>query len=355
MMARPKRLLVAPLNWGLGHATRCIPVIRHLLEQGHEVLLASDGDSLHLLHAEFPELQSFELSGYNPAYSKRNSFALTIARQVPKFMLAVRKEHEQVNRLIADKKIDAVISDNRYGVWSAHVPSALMLHQLNLLMPAGLGWIRPLLNRIHQNLFRKFSYVWVPDAEGSVLSGELSDAPRVKNLRYVGALSRFKMLPVTSPGYDLVAVLSGPEPQRSLLEEILRKQLPGSGLTWRLVRGVVNNNPIEGNQGAILDFLPADKLNKLMSEAAVVLARSGYSTIMDLHKLGKKAILIPTPGQTEQEYLATRATKKGYAVSMQQHTMNIKDAFVQARAISGFPADEFTTIRLAAAVEELLK
>ncbi|QOI98454.1 MAG: glycosyltransferase [Flammeovirgaceae bacterium] len=354
-MQKCKRVLVAPLNWGLGHATRCMPVIRHLLEQGHEVLLASDGEALKLLSEEFPGCRNFELPAYSPRYTESNSLVPVIARQLPKFRSAIRDEHEQLAGLIDKENIHAVISDNRYGAWSDKIPSALIIHQLNLLMPAPVRWISPVVNALHRRLMRRFKFIWVPDTEDSALTGKLSATPQIENVRFIGPLSRL-MPPVDfSYRYDLVAVLSGPEPQRSLLEQILREQLPESGLAWRLVRGVVKDNSTEDGQAAILDYLPAYKLNKLINETAVVLARSGYSTIMDLYKLGKKAILIPTPGQPEQEYLATQAMEKGYAVSMHQHVLSVKSAFAQAKNISGFPAGEFATSRLPAVVEELLQ
>jgi len=351
-----RRVLVAPLNWGLGHVTRCIPVIRFLLEQGHQVFIASDGDALQLLRQEFPALNSVELAGYQAVYSKGSALAFTLARQLPKFHRAIVKEHEQVSRLIANEQINAIISDNRYGVWSHKVPSAIIIHQVNLLAPTGLQWMAPLVNHLHKKLLRKFNFIWVPDAEGSPLSGSLSHQVYMPGLRFIGPLSRFERLQHNDvSGYDLIVVLSGPEPQRSELERILMRQLPGCGLTCLLVRGVMKGKDLVSPPGlTVRDFMSANELNRVLCQASVVVARSGYSTIMDLARLGKKAILIPTPGQTEQGYLARRAMQFGYAYSVNQSEVNLNEALEKIKTVSGFPAMEFTNTRLSSAVADLL-
>lgn len=355
-MARPKRVLVAPLNWGLGHATRCIPVIRFLKNSGHEVIIATDGDALLLLKTEFPELKFHELPGYEAYYSRGSSLVFALARQLPKFISAIKKEHNLVSTLVETEQVEAIISDNRYGVWSDKVPTAIISHQLNLLMPGGLRWMGPVVNAFHRRLLRKFNFIWIPDAAGSVLSGYLSASHRLTNTRFIGPLSRFNFLNNNMPGtYDLLAVLSGPEPQRTVLEKILLEKLSASGLMCLLVRGVVKSKTrTTYNNITVIDFLPATQLNMEICRARVVVARPGYSTIMDLAKLGKKAILIPTPGQTEQAYLGERAMTNNYAFVVNQHNFNIAEALERIKSCFGFPVTEVTDTALSVAVEELL-
>jgi uncharacterized protein (TIGR00661 family) len=357
MTVPSSRVLVAPLNWGLGHATRCIPVIRFLLKEGHHVFIASDGDALQLLRKEFPELPSYELAGYRPVYSTGSTLAFTLARQLPKFLRAIKKEHNQTNRLVEEEEIDAVISDNRYGVWSHKVPSAIIIHQVNLLAPTGTQGLARAVNFFHKRLLHKFNYIWVPDTEGSPLSGSLSHQVKLPGLRFIGPLSRFERIPdQANSGYDLVAVLSGPEPQRSFLEKILISQLPACGLTCLLVRGVINEDGISTQHGlTVMDFMPTNDLNRELCQASVVVARSGYSTIMDLARLGKKAILIPTPGQTEQVYLADRVRQKGYAFSVNQNEFSLTEALEKVKSVSGFPVTPVNNTRLTSALEELLR
>ena len=177
-----KKVLITPLDWGLGHATRCIPIIHELLKRGCTVLIAGSGDSLLLLKNEFPHLTFFTLSAYSPLYSRSQSMIWKIVSQIPKFVEVIRKEHQQIQTLIEKHKIDFIISDNRYGCWSAKIPSVFMTHQLNILMPYGLKWIEPLVRRVNKRLIKKFSTCWIPDyAEETLsLSGKLSqhDVPR---------------------------------------------------------------------------------------------------------------------------------------------------------------------------------
>lgn len=357
MTTRRNRVLVAPLNWGLGHATRCIPVIRALLARNCEVILASDGDALKLLAEEFPGLKTFTLSGYNPRYAVKGSMLPVMIRQLPHFVNVIRQEHHQINRLVDTEKIDAIISDNRYGVQSAIIPAVVITHQLNLLMPPGAKWLSPGVNAVHQALIKKFTYCWVPDFEGSVLSGNLSAAVNWQRIRFIGPLSRFTTGSDTVPdaGYDVLVVLSGPEPQRTRLEEILTRQLPLSNKKTLLVRGVLRSNQIQKQNGMdVADYLLANQLNSVMRTAGVVIARSGYSTLMDLARLEKKAILIPTPGQTEQEYLAARVTECKLAYTGKQHSFKLDEALQAVADYSGFTNFQFDEKKLNLALDELL-
>ncbi|MFN3840729.1 MAG: glycosyltransferase [Cyclobacteriaceae bacterium] len=356
MTIKARCVLVTPLNWGLGHATRCIPVIQTLLELGHRVIIASDGDALALLRREFPELKSFELPGYQPHYPSGSSMVFSMALQLPKFYAAIRKEHKQVTRLIAEEGIDAVISDNRYGAWSDVVPCAVIIHQLNLIMPRGFKWIESLVNIFHRMLIKKFNRVWVPDMEDSMVSGRLSAGVKDSRIRFMGPLSRFKVQSKQTSSYDLVAVLSGPEPQRSVFERALRDQLPLCGLKCLLVRGIVNNSQPVNKQGiTVVDFLSSEALNAVLNQASVVVARSGYSTLMDMLALGKKAILVPTPGQTEQEYLGERAMERRYAYTVNQHDVRVMDALSRLKGYTGFPVVQFQSKKVIHVINELMR
>ena len=163
-----KKVLITPLDWGLGHATRCIPIIHELLKRGCTVLIAGSGDSLLLLKNEFPHLTFFTLSAYSPLYSRTQSMIWKMVSQLPKFVEVIRKEHQQIQVLIEQHKIDFIISDNRYGCWSAKIPSVFMTHQLNILMPDGLKWIEPLVRRVNKRLIKKFSSCWIPDYAGDI-------------------------------------------------------------------------------------------------------------------------------------------------------------------------------------------
>ncbi len=351
-----KRVLITPLDWGLGHATRCIPIIRELLNRSCIVYVAASGDSLILLKNEFPSLTFFLLPGYNPRYASSGNMVLTMALQLPKFIKVIKKEHKLVEALIDEFNIDLVISDNRYGCWSSKIPAVIMTHQLNILMPKKFTWLARWVRTINLGLLKKFSYCWIPDfSEGGSLAGTLANYNfnSLKQVTYIGALSRFSKVSGLEQKYDLLCILSGPEPQRSIFENILKEQLRDSGLAYFLVRGVPTvSGATQKNEP---DFLNSAELQTVIQQSSVIIARSGYSTIMDLYVLGKKAIFVPTPDQTEQEYLARRCKEKGIAYSMPQDSFNLKVALGESKAYSGFNGDfNYTDELLSHALNQLL-
>lgn len=350
-----KRVLVAVLDWGLGHATRSIPIIKALVDAGAEVLLAGSGASLNLLKKEYPSYQAIELPAYKPRYPEANgSMAWQMAKQLPHFYRVVRSEHRELEKLITQHRIDAVISDNRYGCWSRKVPSVFVTHQSFVMMPKRFGWLRWVVHAITKSYLNKFTVCWIPDDPRHLLAGELNipqSEHLPKRLSYIGWLSRFRKGDNIAPKNDIVAVLSGPEPQRTILENILLPQLKASGLNFLFVRGT----PATDGQGDphVVDMLTGNDLKEALEAAEIVVARSGYSTIMDLLALQKKAILIPTPGQPEQEFLATTLTRRGYFYAVPQYSFNLEEAVKGLRKIRG-PEFQVNDNLLRTAVHSLL-
>ena len=333
-----KRILVTPLDWGLGHATRCIPIIRALKKRNAEVFIASSGRALVLLREEFPELISFELTAYNVHYSRSLPFSLSLFLQIPKYLRTIKREHAQVEQIVRQHKIDLIISDNRFGCWSAEVPSVFITHQVNLQMPGSLKWTELLINRLNLNWIRKFNHCWIPDELENPITGKLSDSKSV-NGRYIGMLSRFRKGIEVNKKYELLILLSGPEPQRTVLEEKLLKQLKDFSDQVFFVRGLPGEIDLPVSEKINLYFanhLPSDELNKVIEESELIICRSGYSTIMDFSRLAKKAIFIPTPGQTEQEYLADELKKRKIAFCAGQDNFNLNQALKLSMAYTGF-------------------
>ena len=313
-----KRILVAPLNWGLGHATRCIPIIRGLLQQQFTPVIASDGIALELLKKEFPELETMELPAYNVRYSKKGYwFKLKLLKDSPKLLNAVNAEKKLIKSIIETHHIDGIISDNRLGIYSKQVPSVFITHQLQVLS-GNTTWLS---TKLHQKVISKFDECWVPDTNGIPnLSGKLGHTNHYFiPTKYIGPLSRFSKNEVEMV-YDVMVLLSGPEPQRTMLEEKLLKELKDYNGKVLFVKGVVENEQTvtETNGMTIYNFMTSDILEKALNESRLIVSRSGYTTIMDLAKLGKKAFFIPTPGQFEQEYLAKRLTELGLVPSCKQ-------------------------------------
>lgn len=307
-----KNILVAPLNWGLGHATRCIPIIKALEKNNFTPIIGSDGIALDLLRKEFPHLQTLELPSYQIEYAKNGAnFKWKMLKNTPKMIEAIFEEKKIVKKWVKEFNLSGIISDNRLGVRNKKVPSVFITHQLNVLT-GNTTWLS---SKMHQQIIAKFSECWVPDFEGvPSLTGKLGHLKKPSFfINYIGPLSRFKKRNLTKK-YDLMVILSGPEPQRGILENILKNKLLKYNGTVIFIRGVVEPQQNIEQIGNILyyNFMTTAELENTFNESELVLCRSGYTTIMDLVKLGKKAFLIPTPGQYEQEYLAKKMKKSGF-------------------------------------------
>lgn len=327
-------MLIAPLNWGLGHATRCIPIINYLLSTGCQVVIAGNGASGRVLKQEFPQLEYVELPQFTMKYSR---FSLLVKWKIlfslPNLLININKEHRFLRQFLLENKIDAIISDNRFGFWHPTIPSVFITHQLQIISPFGAISTR-VLERIQRNWLKRFTECWVPDFEGTPnLSGELSHPKKLPGIpvRYLGPLSRFE--PITSSAeIDCLIVLSGPEPQRTLLENMLIKEAVSLPMKIVLVRGLPSGvQPLKtsGNM-VVYDYAPTEQLNDLVNKAAFIVARSGYTTVMDLLKLRKKTVLIPTPGQTEQEYLARHLSNEKLACCFTQQEFSFAEALEKA-------------------------
>lgn len=339
------KILIAPLDWGLGHTTRCIPLIAYLRSLGHQVFAAASGASARLLSDNFPGLTLLPLEGYQIQYSKyKNAFAAKIIVQIPKILAAIRKEHQWLAGQQNVHGFDLIIADNRYGLYHGNVPSVIMTHQLQILSGKG-AWADRLLQKMHYPLLEKFNACWVVDEAGANnLSGKLAHPWTIPvNADYIGLLSQFTVpqpptANVEKPGHILI-LLSGPEPMRGQLETILLQQamaLPEYRFSF------VAGNPL----GAVRKDLPAHltyvthlnaaELLPELNQASLVICRSGYSTLMDLAVLGKKALLIPTPGQTEQEYLAGHLHQMNYYSVREQTTVQLATDIPLALSFPGF-------------------
>ncbi len=322
-----KTILIAPLNWGLGHATRCIPVIKALQDNNYIPIIASDGIALELLRKEFPYLLTLELPSYQVEYAKNGkNFKWKLLQNCPKMIEAVLNEKKMVKKWIKKYAIDGIISDNRLGVFSKKVPSVFITHQLNVLT-GNTTWIT---SKLHQHVIKKYTECWVPDFEGIPnLTGKLGHLKDLHfKIKYIGPLSRMTKNEIPKQ-YDLMIILSGPEPQRGLLEEKLKNEISRFGGKIVFIKGVVEKDQKREQieNVTFYNFMNTRHLEQTFNESELVLCRSGYTTIMDLVKLEKKAYFIPTPGQYEQEYLAQKLEEEGLVPYATQDDFKIKNIF----------------------------
>ena len=325
LKSEQKTILVAPLNWGLGHATRCIPVIKALLENNYIPIIASDGIALALLEKEFPNIQTLELPSYQIEYAKKGqNFKWKLLKNSLRTLKAVRQEKKITENWIEKYAIDAIISDNRMGVFDRKVPSVYITHQLNVLT-GNTTWIT---SKIHQYVMNKYTECWVPDHPGNLnLTGKLGHIDNVNpKIKHIGPVSRLqkKLLPKK---YDLLVILSGPEPQRGLLETHLKKEIVRFEGNVIFIEGNVESEQkiVVKENVTYYNFMNSTALEQAFNESEMVLCRSGYTTIMDLAILRKKAFFIPTPGQYEQEYLAKKLKKEGLAPYSNQNDFRMEN------------------------------
>lgn len=315
-MSEPKiKVLVAPLNWGLGHATRCIPIIRELIAQNAEVVIGAEGDSATLLNKIFPSLEIIIIPGTKVRYSKILPLPISIFLQIPSILQSISKEHSILQKIIEDKKITHIISDNRFGVYSKFIPSVFITHQVSIKAGRYLKFLEPALLKANKSYINKFRELWIPDIiPPNNLSGDLADFSKLDiQVHYIGILSRFQdVKPSPQKKYESIALLSGPEPQRTLLEKKLIVHFKSTKQKCLLIQGKPGpqNNRIEENVEIYNEISDEEFINILHPETTLY-CRSGYSTLMDLCVLKhNRVVLIPTPGQTEQEYLAEYLSSK---------------------------------------------
>ena len=338
-MLKKRTILLAPLDWGLGHATRCIPIIKMLQELSCTVIIAAEGPTQQILSQAFPSITCLPLQGYHIEYSRKKSrFAFKILIQIPKIMGVIYKEHRWLKKVVKKYAVDAIISDNRFGFYHHSVPSVYITHQLAI--QTGNSITDKLAQIIHFHFIKKYTQCWVPDFEGKEnLAGNLSH-PKVvpSNTNYIGCLSRFQSTPFVKKMYDVVIVISGPEPQRTIFENLLLNQLIHFTGKILLVRGLPGSKVVTPsvniNNLEVHAHLSAHQLNLVIQQAQMVICRSGYTTVMDLIKLQQKAIMVPTPGQVEQEYLATYLFEKEIYYSISQHEFFLQTAL---DAAANFP------------------
>jgi UDP-N-acetylglucosamine transferase subunit ALG13 len=335
---KSKKILVAPLDWGLGHATRCIPIIKKIQAKGGELLIAGDGEIAKLLQDEFPDIRQIPLKGYNLKYFIGIPAWLSVTIQIPKIVIRIWQEHYWLKRIVDEEGITNVISDNRFGLWNKKIHSVYITHQVMIKCPNGLKIFEQLLYLMHRFFISRYSECWIPDfaSNKNNLSGDLSHKyPLPLNAKYIGLLSRFVLTKTPQMKFDLAAIVSGAEPQRSIFEKQIANGMEKISLKTIILQGKPSENRKHyvGKQLTV-SHLNSRDLESIICASQLVLCRAGYSGIMDLIRLKKNAVLIPTPGQTEQEYLADELMKKRIFFSMKQEVFDLRVALQESKKYS---------------------
>ena len=360
----PISVLIAPLDWGLGHATRCIPIIYELIHQKARVLVAANQAQIILLKSEFPDLEFIETEAYNIRYKGGFLLKWGLLFRFPSMLKRIKHENAWLHNILQHRQIDAVISDNRYGLYHKACYSVFITHQLQI--QSGFGstvpgrYIDRRILKWHYTFIEKFSTCWIPDLAGELsVAGALSHPARLPSIpvKYIGILSRFFTLHENIQRNSLLILLSGPEPQRTEFENLLLNQLANSSFNAVVVRGLpgsVRPMPSAGPGVQIWNHLSTNALGELMNNSEYIVARSGYSTVMDLLAMKKNAILIPTPGQTEQEYLGHYLHEKKWMYTIAQKNFNLQSA-IEAFDKAALIAPEIPCTNLQGVIAELMR
>ena len=356
------KILVAPLDWGLGHATRCVPIVKEFLRQGAEVELAVVKSNAGFFREVFPELRQRVAPGYNVVYPKYGfNMALWLLKNSAHLNAVMRYEKRYAEEMVERHGYDVLFSDNRFAFFSKKAYSVYMTHQRRIAFPPAVAALESVGVRWHRSRMRNFDEVWVPDVESAPgYAGALSHLPPLRGaekapkIKFVGPLSRFdevagslktssldagelpagslKLDSLNAGKYRVVAVISGVEPARTQFENCLRdilRNVPGNHLVILGKPQAPRRSWTEGNI-EFVTHLPTGDFASAVRNADWVISRGGYSTVMDMAYLGAKCVFVPTPGQYEQVVLARDLATAGYAISIPANRLSVEsllDAF----------------------------
>lgn len=342
----PKKIIISPMNWGFGHAGRMIPLALELRKKGHEILFCADRYVIPMLRRELPGISIIETDGLRIRYFRKIPLWISVLLHLPHIIAVSVMEHRELKRLVAKHNPDIIISDNRFGFWHKHIFSVYVTHMIRIPFPYAFRFMEPLGVWLHRKVIERFDLCLIPDFPGDLnLSGRLSHGVRLpRNIVWCGPLSRFNTAagtgqfinapatvsaastPVfTAPDPYCCLILSGPEPQRSILKEMITAAATGMHLV--ILEGKGEHNTIVRSENFTVVSNPYTALMKaIITGSSAVISRSGYTSLMELVSLNKGAVIIPTPGQPEQEYLGEYFDKKwGFVTVNQDEILRIKN------------------------------
>ena len=326
---KKNKILISPLDWGLGHASRIIPIINILQKKQNEIIIAANGNTKNFLQTYFPDLKFIDIPDYKITYSQKK-IILKLILQIPKIIITIHREHKALKKIIKIEKINYVISDNRYGLWNKKIKSIFITHQINIKLPKSLKIFEKLLYKINKKLIEQFDYCLIPDEPNSAFTGELTNKHVLPdNARFIGLLSRFldtkNTQPTKNKKYDIFVILSGAEPQKTEFLNLIINKFINTDFKVLIISGTINKKQRKINNISIMHHLNDTEFVNAVKNTPYIISRAGYTTIMDLTVLQKSAILIPTPGQTEQEYLAQNNTDFNFITQKDFINLKIKE------------------------------
>jgi spore coat polysaccharide biosynthesis predicted glycosyltransferase SpsG len=335
---RTLKICIAPLDWGLGHATRCIVLAKTLQSMGHTIYIASEGAHAVVLKEALPNANHLLLKGYRVQYSKKRFWLMAhLMIQIPKILKAIYYEHQWLQKQQAEHTFDVIISDNRFGMFTKNAKSIFVTHQLCIQTPW--RWATSLIQKIQYSWLQHFNECWIPDLSNkeNSLSGILAHPEILPTIPvfYIGTLSRLYQTPrhITLPHFSFLVLVSGPEPQRTLFEKRVWEEIKNAEANGVVVAGrpqdPLNKMDLQfiGEKCVCLSHVDGATLASLIDATDIVISRGGYTSLMELVPFNKQLIMVPTPGQTEQEYLGKLWQEKKWALCFDQEaSFSIKSA-----------------------------
>jgi UDP-N-acetylglucosamine transferase subunit ALG13 len=341
-----------------------IPLARKLREMKNNVIIASGEEHLSMFRNELPGLSYINFPGFKPVYSGFFPQYLSLLFKIPLLLYHLIVEHHRLKRIIAEYSLDIIVSDNRFGLWNRKVITVYVTHMPLIPFPEHLKFLEPIGVLLHREIIKKYSLCFIPDLPGDLnLSGRLSHGIKLPdNVRYIGILSKFTYTEQSLNESQVklpykTVILSGPEPQREILKQ-------------KLVSLLKDKEPhtimFEGNPGRIGEIarngnitfyshLPASPMKEIIEGSDSIITRSGYTTIMELVSLNCTALIIPTPGQTEQEYLAEYLSEKGWFYTVSQGEIDAEILLNQGKTVWQGEINRQSSILLTKALDELLE
>lgn len=315
-----KTIFFSVLNWGIGHATRSIPIIQHYLDLGNSIIIFSDGEAYKLLALQFPELIIHVLPSYNVQYKLNKLLFIDLLIQSFHIKNAIQNERNVIAQFHHHTPADIVISDNRYGCYIQGKENFFITHQLKI---KSYKWVEYVGQKLISNFISPFKEIWIPDYKSVNLSGELANVDTKQTKRWIGLESIKRE--ASSKSIDILFILSGPEPRRSQLEKKYLDLIPKIKQSVTFIAGNFQNQYAEYEKENLTYFSYKSYAETLdcISMAKLIICRSGYSSLIDLYKLKKKNIIcIPTQGQPEQEYLAKHWCEKKWVKMIEEDDMD---------------------------------
>lgn len=363
-MNKSYNILICPLEWGLGHAARMIPLASALRDMNNNIIIGSGEEHLALFRKELPGLSYLNFSGFRPGYSRSLPQYLSVLLKTPLLLYHIIKEHSKLKKIIRSHSIDIVISDNRFGLWNKKITTVYVTHMPLIPFPKPFRFLEFIGIMLHRAVIKKYSFCFIPDLPGVLnVSGRLSHGLKLpENVRYTGILSRFNSNGQTDKVKNLkyehnTVILSGPEPQRGILKQKLTTIFKDKVPVTVMLEGTPGKENGPGTSGNItcINHLLTREMKEMISGSQSIVTRSGYTTIMELISLNCSALLIPTPGQTEQEYLAQYLSEKRWFSSIRQNQINENISLPSTRAEWTDDINTQSTFLLKKALNELLE